>query len=63
LGYGLPKDYPSWGELIKQGTENMDAYWVVTSVVTAMVVVLFLINSVGEAMREAFDPKKISRYE
>lgn len=63
LGFGLPKDYPSWGELIKQGTDNMDAYWIVLSVVSAMVVVLFLINSVGEAVRDAFDPKKISRYE
>ena len=63
LGYGLPKGYPSWGELIKQGTENMEAYWVISSVVAALVIVLFLINSVGEAVREAFDPKKISRYE
>ena len=63
LGYGFPKGEPSWGELIQQGTENTDAYWVVTSVVAALVLMLFLINSIGEGVREAFDPKKISRYE
>ena len=63
LGYGFPKGEPSWGELIQQGTENTDAYWVVTSVVSALVLMLFLINSIGEGVREAFDPKKISRYE
>jgi microcin C transport system permease protein len=63
LGYGLPKGTPSWGELIRLGTEDMDSYWIVLSVVSAMIIVLFLINSVGEAVREAFDPKKISRYE
>ena len=63
LGYGLPKGDPSWGELISQGTLNMSAYWIVTSVVAAMVIMLFLINSIGEGVREAFDPKKISRYE
>jgi len=36
---------------------------VVTSVVAAMVVMLFLINSIGEGVREAFDPKKISKYQ
>ena len=63
LGYGLPKGTPSWGELIKMGTEDMNSPWIVLSVVSAMVLVLFLINSVGEAVREAFDPKKISTYE
>ncbi|NQZ58577.1 MAG: ABC transporter permease subunit [Lentisphaeraceae bacterium] len=63
LGYGLPKGTPSWGELIKLGTEDMNSPWIVLSVVSAMILVLFLINSVGEAVREAFDPKKISTYE
>ena len=63
LGYGLPKGDPSWGNLIKQGTDKWESYWIVLSIVGAMVVVLFLINSIGEALREAFDPKKISTYE
>jgi microcin C transport system permease protein len=63
LGYGMPKGTPSWGELIRMGTEDMNSYWIVLSVVSAMVLVLYLINAVGEAIREAFDPKKISKYE
>ena len=63
LGFGLPPGMPSWGELMKMGTENMDAPWIVSSVVGAMIVILFLVNLVGEAVREAFDPKKFTQYE
>ncbi len=63
LGFGLPPGTPSWGELMKIGTENMDAPWIVASVVCAMVFVLFMVNMVGEAVREAFDPKKFTKYE
>ena len=63
LGYGLPKDYPSWGGLIKVGTDNIQSPWIVTSIVVAMVLVLFLINAIGEGIRQAYDPKKISHYE
>ena len=63
LGYGLPKDWPSWGRLIQIGTKDMTSYWIVLSVVMAMIMVLFLINCIGEGLREAFDPKKISSYE
>ena len=63
LGYGLPKGTPSWGELIKLGIELINAPWIITSVVCVMSLVLFLINSVGEGVRDAFDPKQISTYE
>ncbi|WDE95693.1 ABC transporter permease subunit [Lentisphaera profundi] len=63
LGYGLPKDYPSWGSLIKLGTDNIQSPWIITSIVFAMVLILFLINAVGEGIRQAFDPKKISHFE
>ncbi len=63
LGFGLPPGTPSWGELMKMGTENMDAPWIVSSVVGAMILVLFLVNLIGEAIREAFDPKKFTKYE
>ncbi|WP_372806095.1 ABC transporter permease subunit [Pontiella sp.] len=63
LGFGLPPGTPSWGELMKMGTENMDSPWIVSSVVGAMVLILFLVNLVGEAVREAFDPKKFTQYE
>jgi microcin C transport system permease protein len=62
LGFGLPPPMPSWGELLKQGTGNLDAPWIVASAFTALSLVLILITFVGEAIREAFDPKKFTIY-
>jgi microcin C transport system permease protein len=62
LGFGLPPPTPSWGELLSQGTSNLQSPWIVTSVVVAMTVVLLMVAYVGEAIREAFDPKKFSYY-
>lgn len=63
LGFGLPAPTPSWGELISQGTENMESWWILGSVISALVIVLVLITFVGEAIRDAFDPKKYTVYE
>ncbi len=63
LGFGLPPPTPSWGELLEQGTSNMQAVWIVSSVVSMMVVVLTMVTFIGEAIREAFDPKKFSIYQ
>jgi len=63
LGFGLPPPTPSWGELLSQGTENLDYPWIVVSVVSAMVVVLLTVTYIGEAVREAFDPKRFTYYE
>ena len=63
LGFGLPPPTPSWGELLNQGTANLQSPWIVTSVVVAMTVVLLMVAYIGEAIREAFDPKKFSYYE
>lgn len=63
LGFGLPAPTPSWGELISQGTENMESWWILGSVTAALVTVLVLITFVGEAIRDAFDPKKYTIYE
>jgi len=63
LGFGLPPPTPSWGELLQQGTDRLDAQWIVVSVVTAMVLILTMVTFVGEAVREAFDPKKHTIYE
>lgn len=62
LGFGLPPPTPSWGELLSQGTANLHAPWIVTSVVAAMTAVLLMVAYVGEAIREAFDPKRFSYY-
>lgn len=62
LGFGLPPPTPSWGELLKQGTDNLESAWIVSSVVIAMTLVLILVTFIGEAIREAFDPKRFSYY-
>jgi microcin C transport system permease protein len=63
LGFGLPPPTPSWGELLKQGTDNLESPWIVTSVVIAMSGILMLVTWIGEAVREAFDPRKFAYYE
>jgi microcin C transport system permease protein len=61
LGFGLPAPTPSWGELIGQGTENLTKWWLVFFPLSAMFVTLLLVVLIGEAIREAFDPKEFSQ--
>ena len=63
LGFGLPAPTPSWGELLQQGTANLNAIWIISSIVAALVFVMVCITFIGEAVREAFDPKLHSTYE
>ena len=63
LNYGLPAPTPSWGELLKQGRAALHAPWIVLSAFFAMTIVLTLVTFVGEAVREAFDPKKFTTYQ
>ena len=63
LGFGLPAPTPSWGELLQQGTNNLQAIWIVSSTVTALVVVMVSITFIGEAIRESVDPKMHSTFE
>jgi len=63
LGFGLPAPTPSWGELLSQGWQNMEAWWISASVVGALVLTLMTVTFTGEGIREAFDPKKHMVYE
>jgi microcin C transport system permease protein len=63
LGFGLPPPTPSWGELLQQGWNNLDAWWIAGSVIAAMIITLVTVTFVGEAVREAFDPKLHTTYE
>ncbi|MCF8089895.1 MAG: ABC transporter permease subunit [Desulfotignum sp.] len=63
LGFGLPAPTPSWGELLSQGWQNMEAWWISASVVGALVVTLMTVTFTGEGIREAFDPKQHTIYE
>lgn len=63
LGFGLPPPTPSWGELLSQGTDRLDSIWIVSSVVVSMSLILIMVTFIGEAVREAFDPKQHTTYE
>jgi microcin C transport system permease protein len=63
LGFGLPPPTPSWGELLSQGTDNLEYPWIVASVVAAIGAILLMVTYIGEAIREAFDPKQFTYYE
>lgn len=62
IGFGLPETYPSWGRTLSDGVSNLDDPWIVFSVFACMVTILLLITFIGEAIREAFDPKKFTYY-
>jgi microcin C transport system permease protein len=62
LGFGLPPEYATWGRLLNDGLQNLSAPWLVTSTFAMLVGTLVLITFVGEAVREAFDPKKFTYY-
>ncbi len=61
LGFGLPAPTPSWGELIGQGMGNLTKSWLVFFPLGALFTTLLLVVFIGEAVREAFDPKEHSR--
>jgi len=58
LGFGLPPGSPSLGELIAQGKTNLQAPWLGLSAFVVLAVMLSLLVFVGEAVRDAFDPRK-----
>lgn len=61
LGFGLPPPTPSWGELIGQGMSNLTNWWLVFFPLGVLFLTLLLVVFIGEAVREAFDPKEYSR--
>lgn len=58
LGLGVPPSTPSLGELLAQGKANIDAWWLSLSTFIVLVGTLVLLIFIGEALREAFDPRK-----
>ncbi|HVR28493.1 MAG TPA: ABC transporter permease subunit [Thermoanaerobaculia bacterium] len=62
LGFGLPPGTPSWGALLRQGLENVRFHPHLTIIPTvALAATLYTVVMIGEAVREAFDPKVFSR--
>ena len=58
LGFGLPPGSPSLGELLAQGKNNLQAPWLGISGFVVLSLMLSLLVFVGEAVRDAFDPRK-----
>ncbi len=61
LGFGLPPPTASWGQLMDQGLSNISNWWLVGFPLLALFLTLLAIVFIGEAIREAFDPKVYSR--
>jgi microcin C transport system permease protein len=59
LGFGLPPGSPSLGELLSQGKNNLQAPWLGLTAFFVLAVMLSLLIFVGEAVRDAFDPRKV----
>lgn len=58
LGFGLPAGYPSLGELLAQGKANIQAPWLGLAGFFTLSIMLTLLVFVGEAVRDAFDPRR-----
>jgi len=58
LGFGLPPGSASLGEMLKQGKANLHAPWLVITAFAVIAVMLSLLIFIGEAVRDAFDPRK-----
>lgn len=61
LGYGLDPKISSWGQLLRQGSENLQEYHLLIFPVIALTLTIFMITFISEAIREAFDPRVYSR--
>jgi len=59
LGLGMPPGTPSLGELLNQAKNNLDAWWLALATFSVLVVTLLLLVLVGDALRDALDPRKV----
>jgi microcin C transport system permease protein len=58
LGLGVPPGTPSLGELLSQGKNNIDAWWISIATFAVLVVTLLLLTFMSDALRDAVDPRK-----
>ena len=61
LGLGVPPGTPSLGELLSQGKANIDAWWISLSTFAVLVLTLLLLTFMGDALRDALDPRKADK--
>ncbi len=60
LGLGLPPPTASWGELLRQGKENLSSWWLALFPFLSLFLTLLLLGFIGEGVRDAFDPRTAS---
>jgi len=58
LNLGVPSPTPSLGELLRQSQGNIGAWWMSLTTFFVLVLMIILINFIGEALLEAFDPRR-----
>ena len=58
LGLGVPATVPSLGDLLRQGKNNLDAWWIIFPTFMVLVVTMLLLTFIGDALRDAFDTRK-----
>jgi microcin C transport system permease protein len=58
LGLGVPPGTPSLGELLSQGKNNIDAWWISMATFAVLVITLLLLTFMSDALRDAVDPRK-----
>lgn len=58
LGLGLSQDYPSLGDLVRQGKDNLQAPWIGITIFIVLSTLLTLLIFIGEGVRDAFDSRR-----
>jgi microcin C transport system permease protein len=58
LGLGVPASVPSLGELLQQGKNNLEAWWIIVPTFVLLTVTMLLLTFIGDALRDAFDTRK-----
>ncbi len=58
LGLGVPPNTPSLGELLAQGKNNLDAWWIALSTFLVLTVTLLLLTNIGDALRNSLDVRR-----
>ncbi len=61
LGLGLSHEYPSLGDLVRQGKDNLQAPWIGISIFVVLSLLLTLLIFIGEGVRDALDTRKNRR--
>jgi len=58
LGLGVPPSMPSFGELLAQGKNNLDAWWIALSTFMVLTITLLLLTNIGDALRNSLDVRR-----